>query len=377
LGWWASAILLLTAADLLLAMRGYIPDWVSIVLANTAGVLAAGVLYHALRRFYGLPNQLFIALLPAAIIGVTFSFIHNGGGAEAYYALRVVLAVGSVAVLLGACAWIILSRRPLTPNEVLTGGACAMLFALGLLRIILAGAGLEPPLGLFVDNTATAAWLGLVAVLVAVLSMGFLLMVTDRIRDGYVHLATHDALTGITNRSAFIAAAEHVLKRARRDGRCVTLMLADLDRFKTINDTYGHAVGDRVLQTFVETARDQIRDGDIFARHGGEEFVFLLPETELQAARGVAERIRAATAAIDIRDVRGKPIRLTVSIGIASEIPSPGKATALDPLLRRADRAMYAAKSGGRNLVVTEGPRDAAMDNEGADRISPESGEAS
>ncbi|MCF7990981.1 MAG: GGDEF domain-containing protein [Thiohalocapsa sp.] len=131
-----------------------------------------------------------------------------------------------------------------------------------------------------------------------------------------------------------------------------TLLLADLDRFKAINDTHGHGVGDRALKAFADVASAQIRDGDLFARHGGEELVVLLPGTGHQEARAIAERIRAATEAAIIDGPEGKPIRLSVSIGAASALPGSRAAVHLDPLLRDADRAMYRAKESGRNRVV-------------------------
>src|SRR5581483_381903 len=134
---------------------------------------------------------------------------------------------------------------------------------------------------------------------------------------------------------------------ARAGAACRSLALLDLDHFKQINDTYGHGVGDDALAAFGTTVRAVLRASDFVGRHGGEEFVVLLPETERAQALTVAEKVRSAVATITIPDV-DRPI--TVSIGVAV---FPDDATEAATLLRQADRALYLANANGRNRIQT------------------------
>ncbi len=160
-------------------------------------------------------------------------------------------------------------------------------------------------------------------------------------------LATLDPLTGVWNRRRFLELAGAELGRARRYGRELGIFLLDLDRFKTINDTHGHAAGDEVLRTVVKRTREALRASDHIARFGGEEFVVLLPETDGDGALVVAERVRASLAATPVI-VEARAVPVTGSIGIASWLPGE---PSIEMTLRRADLALYAAKQAGRNRV--------------------------
>ena len=161
-------------------------------------------------------------------------------------------------------------------------------------------------------------------------------------------LATTDVLTELPNRRQFLARLAEEFARVQRFGnqRCSVLML-DLDRFKRINDTYGHAMGDAVLQHFAQLMRKTFRKIDMAARVGGEEFAVILPGSDLAAARTSAERLREIVAKTPlVQD--GKTISVTVSIGAATMVPSDFEA---DQTLIRADEALYRAKENGRNQV--------------------------
>ena len=162
-------------------------------------------------------------------------------------------------------------------------------------------------------------------------------------------LALTDPLTGLANRRAFQEALEAEVARVGRHGRPASLLFLDLDHFKAVNDSHGHAVGDEVLAGFSRVLRRGCRKGDLAARFGGEEFSILLPTTGRFPASLVAERIRKATEALPLG--RMHPVQVTVSIGVASteELPEPREAA---ELLRRADAALYRAKTEGRNRVV-------------------------
>ena len=162
-------------------------------------------------------------------------------------------------------------------------------------------------------------------------------------------LATHDDLTGLLNRRAMLDRMQLEQRRSLRSGSPLLIAQLDIDHFKVVNDTHGHAAGDLVLQSFADTVRRNVRDTDVLARWGGEEFVLLLCDTPAADAVALMERLRQAVQAMQVPVAQGgQPITVTVSIGLARHTPA-------DPLagtLERADRALYAAKAGGRNRVV-------------------------
>ena len=162
-------------------------------------------------------------------------------------------------------------------------------------------------------------------------------------------LAAHDPLTGALNRRAFVEGfRERRDQRAQRK-RAASVLVLDIDHFKKINDTWGHAVGDQVLVAFARTVRECLRGSDLLGRFGGEEFVALMCACTGAEAEAVAERVRAAVAGTIVHIDGGRHVVMTVSIGIASADSLP---ESLDPLVAAADKALYAAKAAGRNQVA-------------------------
>ena len=170
-----------------------------------------------------------------------------------------------------------------------------------------------------------------------------------REKEQYKQLASIDALTGAINRRKFIELAEMEIARVKRYQHGLSLMMLDIDHFKKINDSYGHASGDCVLKAFYQTCHDMVRNTDTVARIGGEEFVILLPETHLQQAGLLAERVRTAIKNLTVTEDE-TAIKLTVSIGVTSWDDG---VTSVDSMLKEADEALYEAKNTGRNRVVT------------------------
>jgi two-component system cell cycle response regulator len=216
----------------------------------------------------------------------------------------------------------------------------------------------------------------------------------ERVRLG-LQAADRDALTGLHNRRYAEPMLERMAARARHDGRDLAVMMLDIDHFKRINDTWGHAAGDRILQAVARRLRDASRPGDLLARVGGEEFLIAMPDTTADAARTAAERLRHAVAgrpfalgpaeAREGREAMSRPagqaawatsatgearlpetrpsepgcaeVRVTVSIGVAvgaGTLPGTrlGGSLACPDLFERADGALYAAKTAGRNMVA-------------------------
>ncbi len=166
-------------------------------------------------------------------------------------------------------------------------------------------------------------------------------------------MAIRDELTGTFNRRYLFRRAAYELARSQRYGRPLGVIMLDVDHFKKINDTYGHAAGDQVLQSIVQLCQRHLRKADILGRYGGEEFVILLPETELEITRYVAERLRVQLEAQPIVTDVGQ-VAVTISVGVTGYLPSD---ETLKSLFRRADVALYQAKNSGRNrvcLVMTD-----------------------
>jgi diguanylate cyclase (GGDEF)-like protein len=164
-------------------------------------------------------------------------------------------------------------------------------------------------------------------------------------RQELERMAQTDSLTGLLNRGAFEAILRRDLRRCHRSGATVGVMLIDLDYFKQVNDSFGHAVGDRVLRRISTTLSGRIRPSDVLARYGGEEFVVLLRESGAQDAHGAAERVRSE---IEVLEDLPDGVNLTASIGVAVSMPGESP----DELLLRADEALYRSKREGRNLVT-------------------------
>jgi diguanylate cyclase (GGDEF)-like protein len=158
-------------------------------------------------------------------------------------------------------------------------------------------------------------------------------------------MAVTDSLTGLYVRRYFMMKLQEELHRAERYRKVLSIIMADLDHFKSVNDTYGHSAGDRVLQAIGHYMRKNVRDVDILARYGGEEFVFLLPDADKEAAVCLSERLRRGLEDLRVDDLPA----VSMSLGVASY---PGDSDKLEDLIQQADAALYAAKQAGRNRTV-------------------------
>ncbi|RDI95373.1 GGDEF domain-containing protein [Meiothermus sp. QL-1] len=221
----------------------------------------------------------------------------------------------------------------------------ALYFSLGYLGlgVLLGGLGLlQSPQ---INHTALNTTLQFVLSNLAFLMLLFVLAYLRRYYAQMHQMAHTDALTGLLNRRGMQEVLELELERARRYGQPLALLLADIDRFKLVNDTYGHSVGDQVLREVAARLQRHLRENDVLARWGGEEFLLLAPGTDLPQAQRLAQRL--------LEVVRQSPltgVSVTLSIGVAAYRPGDTPAA----LLSRADEAMYRAKGGGRDQVVAE-----------------------
>jgi diguanylate cyclase (GGDEF)-like protein len=161
-------------------------------------------------------------------------------------------------------------------------------------------------------------------------------------------LAVTDSLTGLFNRRHFFERGNLEIRRSRRTHQPLTMIMIDIDFFKTVNDRFGHLVGDQILQGIAGLMQQSLRDIDLFARYGGDEFVILLPDTPIQGAQMVAERLRKAISHVPLVQA-DEPVWVTISLGMAMLRPDCKE---LECLLTRSDQALYFAKEHGRDRVA-------------------------
>lgn len=204
-------------------------------------------------------------------------------------------------------------------------------------------------------------WMALLALetLLYVIASAFIVLAMAKERNERIHktAATVDPLTGIANRRAVIAVGNKLIRTTARPGRPVAALMFDLDHFKKINDTYGHAVGDSALIVFARVASAKMRSNDLIGRLGGEEFAAVLPNMNADEALAAADRVRLAFLAA-AKEIGGHPLCGTLSAGVAVTTDS---LMTVDQLLARADEALYAAKAGGRNRVMVANAEGAAQ----------------
>jgi len=206
---------------------------------------------------------------------------------------------------------------------------------------------LNPPDGGFSEETMKLAeWLS---------SQAAIALENARLHDIVQFQAITDELTGLVNRRRFLEALRSEITRGKRLGGRLSVVLADLDGFKLVNDRFGHHAGDEVLIAFADLLRAHGRDVDVAARLGGEEFAILLPETGLDGASTVADRLCRSLAELQIPIGVGEKVTVTASFGVAEL----GESQSVDGLLRAADSALYRAKEHGKNRVELAG-QDAA-----------------
>ena len=250
----------------------------------------------------------------------------------------------------------IFSFRALWPRDgeevYFFGKLIAVAFVLnGILQIIRAFVSLLGGNGKTLLEPSTATQLALMTAIVMTMisAMGFMALVMEYLKKDLKRQAERDPLTGAYNRRAFDTLANHVFARGKRERGAVSLVILDLDHFKSINDSHGHDAGDKVLQRVANLVQGILRAEDILVRLGGEEFAIMLPATLLNEALHIAERVRAAIEAESF-EITPEAVRVTTSLGVTS-IAAIDNYDTIDDLIKKADLALYQAKDTGRNRV--------------------------
>ncbi len=343
LAWWGAAYLTGGFSAALWCVGGpHLPPW----LPGALLLAACAMMWSAARLFHGRD-----VVWPAMLLGAAAWAVSSSLPAFAQSAMpRAMLAsltVFAYAVLAAGEFWrerrkSLLGRWPVVLVPVLHG-------ALFLFPLMLASQLPDQP----GDMAPVGGWLALLVLGIILYAVGtafvVLVLAKERMLRAHRTAALTDSMTGLYNRRGFLDGAGRLLSAQVRRRQPVSLLLIDLDCFKSINDRFGHAVGDEALRLFASVASANMRANDLVARMGGDEFVAVVPDGADEAVN-IAERIRAAyeTAA---SVVSGQPVGATVSIGIASQ----ERGGDIDTLLARADEALYAVKKTGRNRVATAG----------------------
>ncbi len=342
--WWGGAHLLRAASVVLFGMYGSVSDLISIDLANAVLLTAFAATWTGARVFDGRAPSM-VGLFGGAVFWlITCRLPIVTESIDA----RVLISCG----LITGYTWMTAYEFWQGRSEPLVSRwpAIFMLFAHGALFL------LRTPLAAVLPWSADAhvfesVWMTVLSfeALLFTIAIAFILLAMAKERTELLHktAALVDPLTGIANRRAFMDGGALLARRFDSKAKPAAVLLIDLDHFKQINDTFGHAVGDRVLQVFAETATDSVTSFDLVGRLGGEEFAVLLYDCDKQKALAFAERIRAEFA-IQALEVDGRPANATVSIGAALCEEGPLDVSAM---LAQADQALYQAKERGRNRV--------------------------
>lgn len=347
--WWGTAHLLRSLSIGLYGLFGSVPQWIAIDLSSAILFLSFGITWSGARVFNGRAPQP-VLLASGALLWVILSqssmFLEDA-------ALRNLLSSGIVAGFSWAAGFELWRGR--AQHLVSRWPAIGLLFAVGALFL------LRQPVAMLVPGGAdqglfASAWLTVISpeCLLITIALAFVLLAIGKefAELGHKTAARMDPLTSLANRRAFMQDAETILQRQAMRGRSAAVLIVDLDHFKSINDRFGHAAGDKVLRLFGQICVSNLRSSDLVGRIGGEEFAVVLADASRDNASFVAERIRAlfeeAAASLD-----GQDIGATLSVGAAI---AEGRNPSLPALLKQADQALYRAKARGRNRVELSPP---------------------
>ncbi|KKB13752.1 diguanylate cyclase [Devosia geojensis] len=340
--WWSMANILLGIGTGFIALRDMVPDVVSVDLGNTSVLAGYIFMLVAVRVFAGRPVDLRWCGLAILAGGLAYVLLMNNGPTAAGR-----IAFGSAISALLDLAILREGVRLARREGLRSGWFLAVLFlptaVLFGARAVLSLTGQMGGEGLFADGAGMHAWLATLAVMFIMMrSLVMMLMASERSYNELAERAHRDPLTEALNRAG-LARSFALLADAPQ-----AVLVIDIDHFKALNDRYGHAAGDDILRTLAASARAQLRAGDLFARHGGDEFVAVIGNASVGQAVQVAERIRQSFAkAVAERELA---IRPTLSIGVARYLPGR---SGFEDILQKADEALYRSKRQGRDRVVT------------------------
>jgi diguanylate cyclase (GGDEF)-like protein len=339
---WAWGLALDTLAITLLGLRGVIPDIFSIIMGNVALSCTYALFLGALCQLQQRRCATLLCWLPPLLIASSFSLLM----ADVHGRILVsgmVFIVQHLFIL-----WLLSSARPVAHGrgKHLLAAACLIMIAIIGCRTLAIFFGLAVIADIS-QSSPIQALLFIVSFMALLLgSTGFMLMAKEHADERFRLQSQMDTLTGVWTRAYLESVAQQEISRYQRYGHPVSLVMIDIDHFKRINDSFGHAMGDQVLVEFCQVAQKCIRTTDILGRWGGEEFVLILPNTSFSSATELAERIRNTLEKHSFPKAR----TITASFGVSLLRESESWAD----WLHRSDIKLYRAKAAGRNRVVFE-----------------------
>lgn len=343
---WAGSNYAQAVAWLLFAFRGQMADWASVSLANAFLFAGFALQEQAFLRWGRQKPDWFWVVVPSVALAIVLLPLQ-----EAYQ--RIVVASPLMGWGLLRCAWALRREARGSYRKLvrLLTGFYVLLAIIMFMRGVDSLLSASPIPTFFTQNQLQMLTFVSMYSAVVFLTFGFSLLVNQRLAHDLQRLATLDSLTEVYNRRMWTSLAERELSRAMRKHQTLVLLMMDIDHFKKVNDRYGHLAGDKVLMTFAKLVRNRLRLSDLFGRFGGEEFCLLLPDTGLEEARQLAERLRMAVFEQVFHDSAGRPFYISVSIGM-SVLTGEGNKS-LNRLIKEADEALYEAKAAGRNQVIS------------------------
>ena len=351
---WTGSAFVAAAGAALAMLRVVFPDsLIPLLFAGTALILAICLAAMGIRKFFNQPvswrDTLLITGLGAAGLCV-FTFVHDSVAAR-----MTVFTIAQALPMLRSLK-LLLSRHEgrVNPGARLAGIVTILIMAIFVARWIGAVTAIDGGGFSYMHFSPAQSVVILVLVFLSMsLNFGFLLMAMDRLRNEVADLALLDDLTGVGNRRYLLQRLTEECARSERSGQPFALLVIDLDGFKGINDTHGHAAGDACLQHFTLMAQTRLRPGDMLARTGGDEFCIVLPSSTLREGAMIARRVLEVCRA-DAEQCAGNDIPIAVSIGVAQWAHEMGAYP--DRLIAAADHALYDAKKAGRNGFATYDP---------------------
>lgn len=345
MGYWALGLLAHTLTYLLFALRGQVSDWLSVVLANVLLSSVFALFTEGVFQFQKRPAPRWLLWSPVLLVAILYAALLP------WYLARVVVGVlifvGQSLILVVA----VLQKRKQTAGigqYFLVSGFLALI---GLLLLQGLGVMLHRD---EIKSVLTSHWVPSFvflssAMCTMVVSLGLILMAKERADERNCRLAIRDELTGLVNRRSLLEALEQQLAAASRHGQPLALLMVDVDYFKQVNDNHGHLSGDKVLKAMAHAIAKRARTQDLPGRLGGEEFLVILPNTNLQGAAQLAEALRRGIETTGFQSTSGKPIAITISVGLCER--GQLENASCDDMISAADQALYLAKQKGRNRV--------------------------
>lgn len=350
--WTGSAFAAATGAAMAMLRVIFEDSLVPLLFAGSTLVLALCLATMGIQKFFNRPvSWLHVALITGlTLAGLSFFiFVYDSVPAR--------MTVFTIAQVLPMAIGLKLLLTPhegrINPGARLAGVVTILILAILAARLIGAVTGFGAGFSYMHFSPVQSVVILVLVFLSMALNFGFLLMAMDRLRNEVADLALLDDLTGVANRRYLVQRLTEECARSERSGHPFALLVIDLDGFKGINDTHGHAAGDACLQHFTLMAQTRLRPGDMLARTGGDEFCIVLPSATLREGAMIARRVLEVCRA-DAEQCVGNDIPIAVSIGVAQWTREMGGYP--DRLIAAADHALYAAKKAGRNGFATYDP---------------------